>query len=176
MSRLSKTVFILIIASCLACGQESKSSSPQGPDAKNLNPVTNGQLPTDWRKVQVCGLSFSMPRSLEEKKLQPIDSCIGNYEDRNMRVSLDVITVGIEEKVFTRRNEYASHREFTVRETSIDGFKAEIINCLADGDAKLQFVTVLDMPEPGLTVWIHSKDADKQKLANQIVTSVRINH
>lgn len=175
MSMLSKTIVIFIVSSCLACGQHSKTENPQGTNAEKVYSSANLVLPNDWRKVRLCGLTLSIPSSLKEKKLKPHDSCIGDFEDRDMRISLDVIKVGIEEKTFTRRNEYANNREFKVIETSIDGFKAEIINCfcLAAGDTMLKYVTVLDIPEAGLTIWIDALDGKKQKMADRIVTSVR---
>ena len=113
-----------------------------------------------------------MPPLLKEKKVQPIDSCVGVFEGREMRLTLDLVPVGIEEKIFTRRNEYANNREFKVVDRSIDGFKAELVTCLAAPDAKLQYLTVLDVPETDLTIWIHSGDVEKQKIAETIVNSV----
>jgi len=174
---LSKTIAAFLISSCLACGQQSTAPENRlATTPERVDAVADLVIPNDRRKVEVCGLALSMPASLKERKLQPIDSCIGDYQDRDMRIAIDVVPVGIEEKVFTRGKEYSNYREFSVKGSTVDGLKAEIVNCRTDEAAKLQYVTVLDIPEPGLTVWIHSKNPDKQKVANQIVGSVRFDH
>lgn len=163
----------LVISFCVSCAAQGRLETRQGNTNISVNVVANTSIPSDWKRVRLCGLSISLPPSLKEKKLQPIDSCIGNFEDRDIRVTLDSIPVGIEEKVFTRRNEYSNNREFKVVQRSVGGFKAEIVTCLAATDAKLQYVTVLDVPEPGLTVWVYSANAENQKIADQIVSSVQ---
>ena len=162
----------LFIYSCLSCEHHSQNETPQRAANAKVEVVTNGTIPSDWIKVHVCDLTFSMPPSLKEEKQQAMDSCIGVYESRDMRILLDSVEVGIEESHYSRRNEYASHPEFNLVERAIDGFEAEIITCLASPDAKLQYVTVLDVPARGLTIWIYSDDLEKQKTADQIVSSV----
>jgi len=44
---------------------------------------------TTWKLISKCGLTFSIPSSLEAKEVHEIDSCLGVYETEDLSVSFD---------------------------------------------------------------------------------------
>lgn len=44
----------------------------------------------DWQQISRCYFSFSAPRTLKDLRSNGIDSCVSQFEDKNIRILIDV--------------------------------------------------------------------------------------
>ncbi len=52
----------------------------------------------DWTSIQACQIIFQIPRNLKRNRREGIDSCIVEFENRNMLLSIDYGRYGGAEK------------------------------------------------------------------------------
>jgi hypothetical protein len=46
-------------------------------------------VPEGWHVVKACGFSFVVPNDVIEKKVQPIDSCVAQFQSKNIAIKID---------------------------------------------------------------------------------------
>lgn len=74
------TVFLLVAFSILVFSCQKQA-------AQNAN--QQNDIPKDWKLVDLNGFSFLLPKSMEDKKAQGIDSAVWHFEDNNMKLHID---------------------------------------------------------------------------------------
>ena len=127
-------------------------------EQKESNAITENKetlLPNNWKFITECGLQFYIPSSLKEEKVQPIDSCVKQYGNENIRLTLDVIE-GQPNTDFSRSKEYLKQSNFRLEKAIVAEKQAEIITFSDAGlhlNAKgFNYGAVLDVPHMNLTI------------------------
>lgn len=166
-------IILLLLSFNVACTQNNK------PDISQL--ASENEI-VDWKKIHECGLFFSMPMSLKEVKIQPIDSCAKDYRSNDILFTLDVFNGGGKESD-SRRNEYSGAKDFELAETIVDGRKAEIITYYEIGNTFKQrenlpygavlYVPVIDERGTNLTIWTYSRSAEDRETTKKIFETIR---
>src|SRR5947199_643532 len=132
-------------------------------------PAQNKSL--NWKRIRDCSVIFSLPPEVKERKVHPIDSCVRQYRSPNILIELDAIMYV--DLNGSRRDEYSDNPEFNLKNTIIDGQKAEIITCLSKNIKEangLNYIAVLYVPQMpkargNLTIWTHSKSPTERERA-----------
>ncbi len=129
------------------------------------------------KKVDKCGISFIIPKNLKDKKVQGIDSCVAEFKNKTMQLSM----------------EYGSHtsipedyiKHFTKKELlEIDGKKAtlitEVYNYAQYSSRNTAFSSYLyivvsesEFGKNALNIIISSKKQSDLDTAKQIFQSIR---
>jgi hypothetical protein len=180
-------IILLFLSFNIACTQNTKSDISHSANVNeivDLNSAQNKKLdiPESWKKIQECGLFFSVPPSLKELKIQPIDSCVKDYRSKDILFSLDVFEGGGKESG-SRRNEYSGAKDFQVAETIVDGRKAEIISYYESGNSFKQredlpygavlYVPVINERGDNLTIWTYSRSTEDRETTKKIFETIR---
>ena len=135
------------------------------------------QIPAAWKLLSVCSFEFYVPPDFEEKKVQPIDSCVKNYVGENIELLIDEIGTGIDPPDFSRSHEYSLEKDYLLEKTVVDGEPAEIITFAGANEIisrkDLIYSAVLDVPQAGLTIWAHCQNTADRETAKKIFKSVK---
>jgi hypothetical protein len=80
----------------------------------------------DWVRVDACHISFPLPRDLKRSNREGIDSCIAEFENRKMELSVDYGWYGGR----TRKDEVTL--QFKEKSISVDGKSAQLATYIDD--------------------------------------------
>ncbi len=169
-----KILFIIVILSQFACNNYHRKENILLPVIKNKETVA----PIDWKLVTECGLKFYIPSNLKEVKVQPIDSCIKDYESENMILSLDVLEgSNVADSYSNLGNEFINERNFKLEEFNANGQQAKIITFsdASKHEARdLTYCTVFYTTQlKSITIYSYGKSINEQESSINIFKSIQ---
>jgi hypothetical protein len=91
-----------------------------------VSPHNNIAAATDWVRVDACHISFLLPRDLKRSNREGIDSCIAEFANRKMELSVDYGWYGGR----ARKDEVTL--EFKEKNISVDGKTAQLATYIDD--------------------------------------------
>lgn len=100
---------------------------------------------SDQKLIQACGVEFSLPLSFKEANIKPFDSCIRQYQDKNIVLVLDVLGFIIPAET-SSKDSYSNKKDFTIEEIKLEDRRAEIITFYDSDKQGLNYRTVLFVP------------------------------
>jgi hypothetical protein len=108
-----------------------------------VSSTTAQKLPAarGWKRVTACRFSFLLPEHMQEMEVQPIDSCLANFEGEGIGIGLDF---GFYSNPLSRQDDMKNYRSSVVR---INGRKARLI--MYDGEYKYPQVTEIHIVTAG---------------------------
>lgn len=143
------------------------------------NYAQNSKVPSGWKKVSICDISFIVPKNLKNNNKQGIDSCVASFSSDKIRLGIDYGWYS------SASSKYESYTDFKEEFIQIDGKKAQLATYIdTRSNAKEKFVAriyvVTDEFEGGgqttalnMTIIVGSeKDLE---MAKQIFQSIRFN-
>jgi hypothetical protein len=63
-----------------------------------VNNAQTSNLKRNWKQFKKCYFTFSAPRTLKDLKTKGTDSCVGDFEDENIKIMFDYGWYGGKEK------------------------------------------------------------------------------
>ncbi|MCA1622965.1 MAG: hypothetical protein LC768_04210 [Acidobacteria bacterium] len=75
-----------------------------------------------WKKTSACKISFLIPKSVKNLDAKEIDSCVAEFENKTIRISIDYGWYGSN---FTKIDTMLEFNEETIE---IDGKKAQLVS------------------------------------------------
>lgn len=130
--------------------------------------------PAGWKKVTLCQINFFIPDKLKNQYAKGIDSCVGEFKTRKIRLAIDY---GWHGGAYIKDSLGAG---FKVELAEIDGKKARIIT-YKDAKNKRSFISGLyvlvneakDGVKTSLSMTIEVKSEKDIEIARQIFRSIR---
>lgn len=124
------------------------------------------EVPKGWKEIKICGVSFIAPKQLKDKKARGIDSCVGIFKSKNIRLGIDF-------GAYTATPEDSTgYRDSKTETLEIDGNKATLT---IYGYQSYVYIVTSEW-ESGRTAFgmlISGKTAKDSEIARQIFQSVR---
>ena len=131
-----------------------------------------------WKIVTYCGMSFSVPGTLEDKKLQGMDSCVATLTDKRMILTLDY-------GWFSGVSKHASFIEYDERVIAIDEKNGTIATYRDPRNksghtwvARIFVVvqpSIKGSPEVAMNMFVEVKNKMEFPIAEQIFRSIKFN-
>ena len=75
---------------------------------------------SDWKKVSVCDLSFSVPKNLKNNNARGIDSCVASFSSNKIGLYIDYGWYG------SSSTQYEKYTDFKEEFIEIDGKKTQL--------------------------------------------------
>jgi len=141
------------------------------------NYAQDSKVPSGWKKVSICDISFIVPKNLKNNNSQGIDSCVASFSSSKIGLGIDYGWYG------SASTKYESYTDFKEESIQIDGKKAQLATYIdTRSNAKRKFVAriyvVLNEPEGGgmttsLNMTIGVGNEKDLETAKQIFQSIR---
>lgn len=138
---------------------------------------------TDWVRIETCQISLLLPRDLKRTDMQGLDSCIAQFDNNKMLLSIDYGRYG------GAARKHETSLEFKEERISIDGKTAQLATYIDDSlDARKnpnrKYVAHLYVEvkllekerawmEMSLMIDVHGDSEEVQEVAKRIFRSVR---
>lgn len=174
---------ILILAiSLIDCKAPKHSEVPPPFQQKRLVP------PLDWKLVDACTAKFYIPTDGKRNKVQGIDSCVAEFENKELILSIDALTIdGVIETHSSWKSYSQNRKNYQFEDFEIGGQHAEIIT-FEDEDAEkkegrfkdFRYVALLHVSQMRIdggyfTMRIQAKTPEQLENAIRVFHSLRFN-
>ena len=136
-------------------------------------------VPDGWTKISVCHLSFFAPPDMKDLGAKGIDSCVAEYANNDITVSLDYGRYGSPPR---RSNSYLEFKEQSVL---IDGKNAQLATFVdaSHKNSGLKYATWMyvvvkesetdELPKTiSLMMWVRSESQKAQEIAQRILRTI----
>lgn len=145
-------------------------------------------VPDSWKKVSACNISFLVPASVENLNARGIDSCVAEFGDSDMKISIDY---GMYSSAY-KKNELGLDgeiRRFKQEFIRVGGKRAQVVTYLHSSNAgrdnpHLRYVAGMYVAvhtnksegirtERSLNMTVAGRSEKEQEIARRIFRSVR---
>lgn len=137
-------------------------------------------IPSDWKEINICEMSFYVPKDLENKNLKGLDSCIAQFSSDKIDITIDYGWYGSPpEKEKDMLNYYSDIFNMDGKEALLATFKRP------QNERKLKYIAdvYVDLSNPGdndamtnsLDMTIAVENEDELETAKRILKTIRFN-
>lgn len=166
---------IILLAFLYGFGQKQASKS-----SKNKSTSTQSQISEDWKLIDLRNFSFILPKTMEDKKIQGIDSAVWRFEDEEMILNIDSGRYNVD---FSDREAFES----LTKPIEINGFRGHYfyINYLKPKSPQVEIYEIFKQKPlqeaivfrhdkySYTTFWVLYKNPEQQEISNKILYSIK---
>ena len=146
------------------------------------NYAQDSKVPSGWKKVSICNISFIVPKKLKNENAEGIDSCVASFESSKIGLGIDSGWYG------SASTKYERYIDFKEESIEINGKKAQLATYRhTQMDAKRNFIAriyvVLNEPKEegmgmttSLNMTIELRSEKDLETARRIFQSIRFNN
>jgi hypothetical protein len=146
------------------------------------NCAQDSKIPSGWKKVSICDISFFVPKDLKNENAGGVDSCVALFSSSKIRISIDYGMYGSSSK------KYETSVDFKEEFIKIDGKKTQLAtyrNTQIDGSQNFiaRIYVVLNEPKEkdvemttSLNMTIAIEGEKDLETAKQIFQSIRFSN
>jgi len=177
--KINRVVILVITIGVIAsCGLSPNPELKNTRELKELEEKSGRErfFPAEWKKFNVCKISFFAPKTLTLKNMPEMDSCVAEFGDEKRLLTIDY-------GWYTKPNKKDDDdNEFTEEFIEIDGKKAQVTSAKMAKPFKsfnywaaIHVVVKKDSPEfeTSLSMGILVEDKSDLRMAKKIFRSIR---
>lgn len=124
------------------------------------------EVPKRWKEVNICGLSFLVPKKLKSKNARGIDSCVAEFRSKN-------ISLGMDFGAYTATPEDSpDYQNSTAKTLEVDGKKATL-SIFGYQSRLYVLIGKSDFGTHALGMLISGRNTNDLEIARQIFQSIR---
>ena len=169
----------LIVSISNAFGQKRISKNPK--NKTQAKSTTQTQIPKDWKLVNLGGISFILPKSMEDKKAQGIDSAVWRFENDEIMLNIDS---GMYSVIFDTMGFESNNKQVEINGVKGQFFtidytkpKSKMANDeLSEDELQKPFLNAVVFTRGKnsySSFWVQYKSSEQEEIAKQILQSIK---